>query len=387
MFLAPFSNDIMFLFMGGFLLSAAVSRHGLDRVIARLCLRPFRRRPMGLLCAVALSSAFLSMWMSNTATAAMLMAVIRPLLQSIPPRDPYRAGLALSVCVGANIGGIGTPIGSPPNAIAFAALRSAGFDITFLGWMAMAIPLALVLLAAGIAILWLFHKPSLEFALHPDTWGDHGQEPRITPMARITLAVLLVAVAGWIFGDYAGISPGVVALIAAAMLTATRALNQHDVDSIDWNVLILIWGGLSLSVAMDVSGLTMMVAAIDMARIPGGPWFIGAALALTAMGMSTFMSNTATAGLLVPMALALGVQDREELAIVAALACSFAMALPVSTPPNAIVHASGAVPLAHMIRNGILIGLLSAGLMLAGYRLVLPLVVKPPLSARQPGGG
>jgi sodium-dependent dicarboxylate transporter 2/3/5 len=172
-----------------------------------------------------------------------------------------------------------------------------------------------------------------------------------------------------------GISPGVVALIAAALLTATRALNQHDVDSIDWNVLILIWGGLSLSVALEGSGLGAMLAAVDLGQLPGGPVFIGAAIALLALGLSTFMSNTATAGLLVPMALALSVADRQELVVVAALACSFAMAMPVSTPPNAIAYSTGALPLAVMMRSGVLIGFASVLILLAGYRLVLPMVL------------
>jgi sodium-dependent dicarboxylate transporter 2/3/5 len=195
-------------------------------------------------------------------------------------------------------------------------------------------------------------------------------------MGWATLCVLILAVAGWLTGDLTGISPGVVALIAAALLSTTRILDQRDVDSIDWNVLILIWGGLSLSVAMDGSGLTRMLSSVNLSQIPGGPVVLGIGISLTALLMSTFMSNTATAGLLVPMALALSVTDQAELAMLAASACSFAMALPVSTPPNAIAFATGSVPLGSMLKTGGLIGLASIIVMLAGYKIMLPPVLE-----------
>jgi sodium-dependent dicarboxylate transporter 2/3/5 len=374
-FLAPFSQDIMFLFMGGFLISAAVSRHGLDRVLARLILRPFRDSPLGLLIAIVTIAAGMSMWLSNTATAAMLVAIVRPLIHSIPEKERYRAGIVLAICAGVNIGGIGTPIGTPPNAIAYGALNAAGFEITFLGWMLMAVPLAAVLLIIATVVIWFYHRPSADFVMPSEAFGDTSAPIIISPMAKVTLGVMALAMLGWLTGDLTGIAPGVVALVAAALLTATRALNQHDVDSIDWNVLILIWGGLSLSVALDLSGLSALLAAVDLSHLPGGPLLIGSTMALLAVGLSTFMSNTATAGLLVPMALALSVQDRQELVVLAALACSFAMALPVSTPPNAIVYATGATPLNSMIRMGAIVGLVSIIVMVAGYRLILPMVL------------
>lgn len=374
-FLAPFARDIMFLFMGGFLLSAAVTRHGLDRVIARLILAPFRCSPLGLLIALVAISAFLSMWMSNTATAAMLVAVVRPLIQNVPESERYRTGIVLAIPLGANIGGIGTPIGTAPNAIAFSALNAAGYDISFIDWMFLAVPLLLVLLSVGVLVLWMFHRPSRGFEMPTDAFGDLSARPKISGMGRITLVVVCLAILGWLTGDLTGISPGVVALIAAAILTATRTLDKHDVDSIDWNVLILMWGGLSLSVALSVSGLADMIAGVDPSQLPGGPFLIGVAVAAFALVLSTFMSNTATAGLIVPMALALSVQDRAELAIIAALCCSFAMAMPVSTPPNAIAYATGAIRLWSLLRLGAIVGIVSVGITLAGYRFVLPLVI------------
>jgi sodium-dependent dicarboxylate transporter 2/3/5 len=375
-FLSPLSSDIMFLFMGGFLLSVAVTRHGLDRVLARLFLRPFRHSPLSLMTAVTFSAAGLSMWMSNTATAAMLVAVIRPIVQTLSEKERFRSGLVLAICVGSNIGGIGTPIGTPPNAIAYGALNAAGYEISFLGWMLMALPLALLLLTISIAILWFFHRPEPEFVMPEGAWGEESSSVPMPKIAWVTLGILLFAVMGWLTGDLTGISPGVVALMAAGLLTSTQAVTQRDVDSIDWNVLILIWGGLTLSVALDVSGLSQLMAAMDLSLLPGGPWLIGVVIAAVALAMSTFMSNTATAGLLVPMALALSIVDRQELVVLAALACSFAMALPVSTPPNAIAYATGTIKLSSMIRLGGILGIVSTLIMLAGYKIVLPLVLE-----------
>lgn len=204
------------------MLSAAVTRHGLDRVIARLILAPFRCSPLGLLIALVAISAFLSMWMSNTATAAMLVAVVRPLIQNVPESERYRTGIVLAIPLGANIGGIGTPIGTAERDRVH-ALNAAGYDISFIDWMFLAVPLLLVLLSVGVLVLWMFHRPSRGFEMPTDAFGDLSARPKISGMGRITLVVVCLAILGWLTGDLTGISPGVVALIAAAILTATHA--------------------------------------------------------------------------------------------------------------------------------------------------------------------
>jgi sodium-dependent dicarboxylate transporter 2/3/5 len=171
-----------------------------------------------------------------------------------------------------------------------------------------------------------------------------------------------------------------VALLAAAALTAFGLLDRKDVDSIDWNVLILIWGGLAISDALKVSGLGEAIADLPVAQLGGG-WVLGTIVAVLGVGLSTFMSNTAAAALLVPMALAFGVTGREQVAVVAALATSFAMALPVSTPPNAIAYATGKVSMAQMARVGGLISVLGVIAVSVGFRVVLPMVIGEPTAA------
>jgi sodium-dependent dicarboxylate transporter 2/3/5 len=350
-FLSPFASDIIILFMGGFLLSAALTKHNIDRAIARRILRPFSGSPMALLFGVIAITAFFSMWMSNTATTAMMLAIITPVMSRLPQDARFRRALVLAVAFGANIGGIGTPIGTPPNAIAYGALNAAGYHVTFLQWMMVCVPLEVVLLIVVGLVLHFSFRP-----------------PRDLVIEKLEL-VQKVTARGW-----HGIKPGAVALLATAALTSMAVLDRHDVDSIDWNILILMWGGLSLSVAMKESGLDQVIAQVNLNTLPGGGWVIAVVVTAVAVLMSTFMSNTATASILVPMALAAYLVDKEQYVMLAAVACSFAMAMPVSTPPNAMAYATGQVPMRSMLRVGAAITIISAFTMLMSYKLMLPII-------------
>lgn len=371
-FLASFGSDIIMLFMGGFLLSRALSKHGIDKAIAARVLQPFTASPLMLMYGVLGISAFFSMWMSNTATAAMMLAIIGPLVKQLPRDDPYHRGLILAVPFGANIGGIGTPIGTPPNAIAFAAINASGTPIGFLTWMMFAVPLAVLMLAGVGLLLYRTHRPKGELKL--EKLRGPG---RISWYGKLTLGVLLSAVVLWLTGQWHGISEGTVALLAAAALTALSVLDRFDVDSIDWNILILMWGGLAMGTGMEVSGLTTLIAEADITQLPGGALAIAAAVVVVSIALSTFMSNTATANLIIPivMALAVSADDRLHLAVLCALACSFAMAMPVSTPPNAIAFATGEVRAGTLLKIGGGVSILAGVVLLVGYRVVLPVVL------------
>ena len=195
----------------------------------------------------------------------------------------------------------------------------------------------------------------------------------ISAQGKLTLLILAVTVALWLTGDWHGISTAVVALLAAASLAALGVLDRHDVNSIDWDILILMWSGLSLGQAMQLSGLLDWVVRLPLAQMSG--LALSASVAFLALGLSTFMSNTATANLIIPTAMALSSAQQGQLAILTALACSFAMAMPVSTPPNAIAFATGKVPVGDMIRAGGLISIVSVIVMLLGYQAILPWVL------------
>ncbi len=378
-FILPFASGIIILFMGGFLLSAAVSKHGLDKKIAARLLKPFARRPSTLIFAIMLITAFFSMWMSNTATAVMMIAIITPLVKALPEDDQFHKAVILAVPFGANIGGIGTPIGTPPNAVAMAALQQKfpELGLGFIDWMIMAVPLALILIAVAGGLLLVMFKPNpgvklpeVEKPVDPISWKG-----------RMTLLILGSAIFLWVFSGILGIglSSAAVALLAAAALTALGVLEKRDVDSIDWNVLILMWGGLSLGKAMEVSGLIDVIAGMPFGELQGA-WLAVIIVALS-VGMSTFMSNTATANVLVPMVIAIGLSNPDtdagvtlavQLTVMTALACSFAMAFPVSTPPNAIAFATGRIPASALLSSGGLVSLICIVVLLLGYQIVLP---------------
>jgi solute carrier family 13 (sodium-dependent dicarboxylate transporter), member 2/3/5 len=368
-FLTPLADDVIILFLGAFLLAAAVRKHRVDERLARRVLRPFAGSPLRLIYGVLGVTAFFSMWMSNTAMAAMMLAIVGPTVRRLPEDATLRVALLLAVPFGANIGGIGTPIGSPPNAIAYGVLNQAGYGVTFLTWMLVAIPLAAMLILAAGLLLMVMLRPA-----GPTDLGLRQQASPLDTGGRATLAILVVTVLLWILGDWHGLRPGAVALLAAAALTGLGMLDRDDVDSIDWNILILMWGALSLSVAAAESGLLAQVRRVDLAALPGGLWTAGLVVAVAAVGLSTIMSNTATAALLVPAALAVSLPGREQFAMLAALCCSFGMALPVSTPPNAIAYATAAIPLRTLIRTGGTLSFVCLVLVLLGYRAVLPLV-------------
>jgi len=372
-FLTSFGSDIIILFMGGFLLSAALTKHHIDRAIAAKVLQPFSRSPLMLMYGVLLISAFFSMWMSNTATAAMMIAIIRPILAQLPQESGrFRRGLILAVPFGTNIGGIGTPIGTPPNAVAFAAINAAGGSISFLQWMMIGMPLALFMLVLVGLLLYATHKPEQGMRL-----PVFESPKQISWYGKLTLLILLTAMLLWLSGEFHGIQAGAVALLAAAALAALGVLDRNDVNTIQWSVLILMWGGLALGTGIELSGLAQLVAGVDVAGLPGGEIVLAGLVVLLSVGLSTFMSNTATANLLVPLvlALALSQSDRAHLAVVCAVGCSFAMALPVSTPPNAIAFASGELRASTMLRLGGAISLFSIPVLMVCYRFVLPLVL------------
>lgn len=379
-FLSSFSSPIIILFMGGFLLSAAVTKHGLDRAIAARILRPFNFHPLMLIFGVMLITAFFSMWMSNTATTVMMLAIISPLVRALPTEDKFHRAVILAVPFGANIGGIGTPIGTPPNAVALAALNDFGLEIGFVDWMLMAVPLAAILLVVAGLLLYRFFPPGKDLVL-PEL---EKPTEKISTKGRWTLIILSFAILLWLTGKWHGLAPAAVALLAAAALTALGVLRKHDVDSIDWNVLILMWGGLSLGKAMEVTNLIGYIGDLPIADLTG--FALASSIVLLSVILSTFMSNTATAIVIIPMVIALVAGQQIEgqtveeirqltaqLVILTALACSFAMAMPVSTPPNAIAFATGKVPVSALIRSGTLVSVICIAALLLGYQWVLPL--------------
>jgi sodium-dependent dicarboxylate transporter 2/3/5 len=363
-YFAALANPVIMLFLGGFLIADGAHKFGLDRNLAAIMLRPFAGNARSSVLGLMAITALLSMFVSNTATAATMFAVVIPVLAALPP-GAARTGVALAIPVAANVGGIGTPVGSPPNAIALGALEAQGQGVSFVGWMALAVPLMLVVLLFAWWFLTRRFIPSdtpLVLALSAD-------------FDRSPAAILFYVIAGgtvllWLTEPFHGISSSTVGFFPVVALLATQVMSADDLRRLQWPVLWLVAGGIALGAGIGQSGLdAWLIGLVAWDALPLALLLL--LLVVISVGLSTVISNSATANLLVPLALSLAIGlpiDATAVGVMVALACSLAMALPISTPPNAVAYATGEVPTQAMILSGIAIGGLGA-LLLA---LVMP---------------
>ncbi len=350
------ADPVMLLFFGGFLLARAAVKERVDRVLSLLFLQPFKGSPALMLFGIMLVTAVFSMWMSNTATTAMMMALISPIVLQLPEESPFRTGLTLSVPFAANIGSVGTPIASPPNAVAVGFLSKEGFSVGFLKWMLVGIPLLILVMGFCWMLLWFYFKPregEVKITLAAEKLAPRG----VIVVVTFTVTVLL-----WLTGSWHGLPSPVVAILPAVVLTATGVLNREDLQKLDWHVLILIAGGISLGSGIQMTGLDRFITGFLPGGDEGGSKLLIPLLGMTLV-MSTFMSNTASANLLIPIgvagALASGAGGIHPVAMAVSIAmvASLSMALPISTPPNAIAFASGAIKTRDMVKVGGLVGI------------------------------
>jgi len=350
-FLISFFGDITLLFMGGFVLAALLNKYGLSRIMARTIIQKTGDNPSRILLSIILVSSFLSMWMSNTATAAMMFAIMAPLVVGLPETSNFSKGLALSIPFACNLGGIGTPIGTPPNAIAMEYLMQSGINISFAMWMILTVPLMLILLFLLWKLLLKLYPPGkIEIELEIEKFHSLGKRQ------YLVLAIFLVTVAGWLTSGWTGISTGMVGLFVVLAAFGSRLLATNDFKNISWDILFMLGGGLCLGVGLRLTGLTSTIAnAIPM---DNSFWIILLFLVIIAAVMTTFMSNTATANLLIPVAIALP-QGELILVVAISLMCSSSMALPISTPPNAIAFGSGFLKSKEMLHSGLMVTFLA----------------------------
>ena len=348
------ADKVLILFLGGFFLANGAAKFGLDRNLASLMLKPFGTRPSRVLLGLMLITGFLSMWMSNTATCATIMAVVLPLIHRLPEGDRFRVALALGVPFAANIGGMGTPVGSPPNAIALAALDGVG-TCTFTQWMVFAVPLSIGLLAitwGALVLLFRSSTKTIDCAIKP-VWIKTGP-------AWIYYITAAVTILMWVTENLHGVNSYIVGLIPVTALLATGVVGTREFRSMEWDILWLVAGGIALGQAVSNTGFDLFVVGlVDWKSIP--VIFIGAMLALTALLLSTFISNSAATNLLAPMAVAVATSTQSgPVAAVAfvALGSSLAMSMPISTPPNAIAYASGVMRTKDMAVAGVIIGII-----------------------------
>jgi solute carrier family 13 (sodium-dependent dicarboxylate transporter), member 2/3/5 len=368
-FLDSLASPVIILFLGGFVLERVLHKHRIDEVLAGILIRFFGKKSFWISLGFMVTTAFLSMWMSNTATTAMMLAIIIPFLDKLDENDKFRKALILSVAFGANIGGIGTPIGTPPNAIAIGALAAQGVYINFISWVLMALPIVVILIVIANSLLVMIYpakRKVMDFQLPPP--------PKIDRKGKLVIIIAVTTVLLWLTSGYHQVPAAVISLLSISVFAVTGVITNADVKSLDWDILILMWGGLALGTAMMVSGLPGEITALPLFQQQGIA--LVALFAGFAILLSSVMSNTATANLLIPVAIALTAANPVLLSIVVALSCSFAMALPISTPPNAMAFSVKGIHRSDFIVAGGLVTLIALGIMLAGYQWMIPFFIR-----------
>ena len=349
-FLAPFFSDIILLFLGGFVMSTALRKLLLDEWLARQIVARTGRSVPKLIAGVMMITAVLSMWLSNTATAAMMLGLVLPIARSMPADDRYRKALLLSIPFAANVGGLGTPIGSPPNAIAMQYMRQLEIDPSFGMWMLIGVPGVVGMLALTWVLLMFFYRGTAGVVLE-----DNGSlRIKRSPAMYLVVGTTLVTMMGWLTGGLHGFSSGTVALIPVLVFFGNGVLTRTDLRSLSWDVLLLMGGGLCLGVVMARSGLAdWLVAGLPIEGL--NAYWVMVLFGGVACVMSCVMSNTATANLMMPIILGMSIEPLSPVLIGIAFACSMAMPLPVSTPPNAMAFSSGEITAGPMFKTGLCI--------------------------------
>ena len=373
--MAAFADPVIMLFLGGFVLAFAATKVGLDVQLAKVMLKPFGKNPKNVLLGVLLVIGIFSMFMSNTATAAMMLTFLTPVLATLPKDGGGRISLALAIPIAANIGGMGTPIGTPPNAIALGALQEAGYNITFAGWMLRMVPYVLVMLF----IAWILLQKLYPFKAKSIELKIEGAPVKVTPFQKyvvwVTFALTIIL---WVGESLFKVNSNIVAMIPFAVFSATGILKARHLEHINWAVLWMVAGGFALGTALNQTGLATKLIEI----IPFSSWN---ALVVMLVGgficyfLSNFISNSAAANLVVPILIVVGkamagnpafenMGGVPAMIIGIAISASIAMCLPVSTPPNALAASTGMITTKQMATVGIVMGVVGFVL---GYAMLI----------------
>ncbi|WP_104400352.1 SLC13 family permease [Vibrio penaeicida] len=360
---SAFSSPIIILFMGGFALAIAAAKYDLDNNLARVLLKPFGHQPRFIMLGLMLITAVFSMFMSNTATTVMMLALLGPIVASAPKGDTGIKALVLCIPIAANTGGIATPIGTPPNAIALQYLTGE-HSIDFLSWMMMGLPFVFI----QLTIAWLLLQKLFPASQKSMTLKLSGTFKRgwraITVYITFALTIML-----WMTTKFHGMNTYVVSIIPLTVFTLTGIMGKAELKQINWDVLWLVAGGIAIGIGLDNTGLASALAhAIDYESL--SPIAVVLTLSVVCWLMANFMSNTATANLLMPIAAAIGasmpslasIGGLQSLLVVVAFSASLGMILPVSTPPNSLAYSTGLIDSKDMAKTGVIMGIIGLGI-------------------------
>lgn len=356
-------SPLVVLFFGGFMIARAMQRHGLDRQVAIAASAAFGTRPAMFLLGLMASTAFLSLWISNTASAAIMLPIGMFTVSRMKKLDAnYAKAAVLGIAFAASIGGIGTLVGTPPNAIAVADLAEKGITVTFLDWLGYGLPFTLIFLPLSWLLLLAV------FPLQTDAMVIQGKAMAWKTEQGLVLGVLALAALCWLTSSIHHVPDAVVAIGAVVLLYALGLLRTDDVSKIEWPALLLFGGGLALGTAIDSSGFGGWLGNALGSFLLGQETYT---VYLSAIGFTVAMSlgasNTATAALSVPIMISLAASlgfGMKQLAILAGIAASLSFILPIGTPPLTMAYSTGYITMRDMAKAGI-VATIAGALLLA----------------------
>jgi len=386
--LSPFFDTVVMLLLGGFLLAVAVSKHDLDEYFAYRILSKLKADARVVVLVFMLITGFLSMWISNTASAALMLTIALRLTEKIKGnRKNLPKIMVLGVAYSATAGGLSTLVGTTTCAMAAGSLKDLiGYDLNFLSWIALGFPIALLM----ISVIWV-----VLLRIFP---VEGGQLPQIqynnnglNKHQKLTLGTFLVAIILWLTSKLPepvsyvigwsghGLSSSIVAGLIAVTLLILGIIDETDVPKANWNSLLLIGGGLSLGKSMEVSGLASAMSNSLFNLTGGQPEIVTIGLVVAfGLGISIIASNTASAGLFLPIAIGLGNSTNVSpviLAVAVGISTSLDFMLPVGTPPNAIAYSTGKVTMREMIKAGIILDIVGALLTIVFAHYIWPYLI------------
>lgn len=369
-----FANPILFLFMGGFVLAGALSRHKLDKMLAQKLIKLARGNFYRSAIFLMFATALIASWVSNTSSTAMMIPLGLGMLALVQKNKISAESkfLMLGIAYSANIGGILTMISSPPNAIGAAIL-----NISFLDWMKYSIPIFLITFPVMVIILTLYFKPDRKMNIGVMVFEKESEAPTKT-LAFIFLFTVVLWMMEGIIAPLLHIGSSfnsLVAILAIFLLFITKVLTWEEIiKSINWEILLLFGGGLTLGMLIDISGLGAILITKVSALVTIFPMFMFLwAVVIFSIILTEFMSNTASAAMILPLLFTLSIKMEINpliLVLPATIAASFGFMLPAGTPPNAMVFSSGFVPQSDMIKVGLVINIIFSIILTSFFYLI-----------------
>lgn len=384
---APFASEIIFLFMGSFIIARAISLHGLDRRFANflLSLKILKGRVFASIFMLGLSAWLLSMWLSNTATTAMLMPLSLGLLKELSDKEDTKviSGGLLFIAFATSAGGIATPVGTPPNLVGIGMLKDlANVKVSFVNWIGMALVPSIIMFLLLFFVLYIFNFRNAKRSV---TTYSNMEIPEFSRAEKNTLIVFLITAFLWIapgivtpflpegnLRDFlkTAFDESIVAIIGALLLfllpvnfkEGRFTLSWEDAVKIDWGTILLFGGGLSLGNMLTVTGLAGIIGDKILHATGGNEIFLIFLVVAISVGITELISNTATANMFIPVVIGVAVKGGFNPVfpvLGVSLGASMAFLLPISTPPNSIVYGTGKIPLMNMVKCGFILDCLS----------------------------